>query len=244
MSINLTIPNISLDRLLGNALDGIFVIDRRRRYVVFNEVCERITGHNALDVIGRECRCADVVSCSDDYGRPLSGILCPARTLLDGILESARQRMQIVRKDGAPIWVETIYTAVRDKAGQVEYVLGIVRDVSEAKAREDELREEMAQLRERVRSLCEAQDHWEQPDGEPGGTVRRAPRSQPGQLPAAGASLSLNPYLQRVEREVILRALDTAGGQRSRAAQLLGISRSRLYRRMDALNIGPGHRRD
>jgi PAS domain S-box-containing protein len=244
MSMNLTIPNISLDRLLGNALDGIFVIDRRRRYVVFNEVCERITGHKAPDIIGRECRCADVVSCSDDYGRPLSGILCPARTLLDGTLESARQRMQIHRKDGTPTWIETIYTAVRDGEGQVEFVLGIVRDVSEAKAREDELRAEMSQLRERVRSLCVSQENGEPSDCETCGPDHPAPQARLEHAPEAGASLSLNPYLQRVEREVILRALDTAGGQRSRAAQLLGISRSRLYRRMEALKIGPGHRRE
>lgn len=242
MSMNLATLSISLDRLLGNALDGIFVIDHRRRYVVFNEVCERITGYEAPDIIGRECRCADVMACSDDYGRPLSGFLCPARTLLDGVLESARQRMQIRRKDGTSTWIETIYTVVRDSEGQVEFVLGIIRDVNEAKAREDELRAEMSQLSERVRSLCASQENGEQSDGVMCGADRPAPQSGPA--PEASTSLRLNPYMQRVEREAILRALDSAGGQRSRAAQLLGISRSRLYRRMDALQIDPSRQQD
>ncbi len=228
--------NVPLDRILANALDGIFVIDRCRRYVVFNEVCERITGYEALDIIGRECRCADVTACSDDYGRPLSGFLCPARTLLVGGLESARQRMQIRRKDGTSVWIETIYTAIQDIAGQVEFVLGIVRDVSEAKVREDELRNEMSILSERVRSLCLSQENGEPLDGNLGGAGPTAPQ--------ALTSLRLKPYMQSVEREAILRALESAGGQRSRAAQLLGISRSRLYRRMDALKIVPGHRQD
>lgn len=244
MSANLASLSISLDRLLGNALDGIFVIDHRRQYVVFNEVCERITGYDALDIIGRECRCADVMSCSDDYGRPLSGFLCPARTLLDGVLESARQRMKIRRKNGTSTWIETIYTVVRDNAGRVEFVLGIIRDVSEAKAREDELRAEMSLLSERVRSLCASQENGELSVSEMSGMGHPIPQARPDLAPESNASLRLNPYMQRVEREAILRALDSAGGQRSRAAQLLGISRSRLYRRMDALKIVPGDRRD
>jgi len=238
--MNLATLDISLSRLLGNALDGIFVIDQNRRYVVFNEVCERITGYNALDIVGRECRCADVMACSDDYGRPLSGFLCPARMLLDGGLESARQRMKIRRKDETDLWVETVYTAVRDSAGRVEFVLGIIRDVDEAKAREDDLRAEMSQLRERVRSLCKAQENGDQSDGEMSEASASAAHSRQDLTPEEVAALRLTPYLERVERQAILRALESAGGQRSRAAQLLGISRSRLYRRMDALKIGPG----
>lgn len=243
MSMNPAAIDVSLDRLLGNALDGIFVIDRRRRYVAFNEACERITGYKALDIVGRECRCADVMACSDDYGRPLSGFLCPGRMLLDGVLESARQRMNVRRKDGTSTWIETNYTAVRDGEGRVEFVLGIIRDVNEAKAEEDEIRAEMSQLRERVRSLCESQENGERLGGEMCGAGRPAPQSRPDLAREVDTALRLNPYMERVEREAILRALDSAGGQRSRAAQLLGISRSRLYRRMDALDINPGRRR-
>jgi DNA-binding NtrC family response regulator len=42
-----------------------------------------------------------------------------------------------------------------------------------------------------------------------------------------------------VERRAILSALRRAGGQRSRAARAMGVSRSRLYRRMEALGIHP-----
>ena len=48
---------------------------------------------------------------------------------------------------------------------------------------------------------------------------------------------SLDHLLSVVERKEILRALRRAGGRRTVAARLLGISRSRLYRRMDALVI-------
>jgi len=243
MSANLTATDLSLDRLLSSAQDGVFVLDRHRRYVVFNEVCQRITGYKAAEVVGRECRCADVMNCRDDYGRNLSGVLCPAKTLLNGVLDSARQRMQIRCKDGSSTWIETNYTVVRDDAGEIEFVLGVVRDVSEAKAREDDLREEMTRIRDRVRRLCEQQ---QTPNSGTGKTRKSGSAPQPSTttqpIEQAAPSLHLDSYLERVERQTILRALDTADGQRSRASQLLGISRSRLYRRMDALGIDPNSR--
>lgn len=55
--------------------------------------------------------------------------------------------------------------------------------------------------------------------------------------PAGGA---LDQVLASVEKREILTALRRADGRRTEAARLLGISRSRLYRRMDALGINPG----
>ena len=48
---------------------------------------------------------------------------------------------------------------------------------------------------------------------------------------------SLDHILSNVERKEIVKALQRAGGRRTLAARILGISRSRLYRRMDALGI-------
>jgi len=47
----------------------------------------------------------------------------------------------------------------------------------------------------------------------------------------------LEQLLQRVEVEEIRRALDAARNNRSKAAELLGITRPRLYRRMQVLGI-------
>ena len=49
----------------------------------------------------------------------------------------------------------------------------------------------------------------------------------------------LDDVLTIIEKREILAALHLAGGQRTRAARLLSISRSRLYRRMEALGIEP-----
>jgi transcriptional regulator of acetoin/glycerol metabolism len=50
---------------------------------------------------------------------------------------------------------------------------------------------------------------------------------------------SLDRILTTIEKREILNALNRANGQRTLAARLLGISRSRLYRRMEALGIDP-----
>ncbi len=49
----------------------------------------------------------------------------------------------------------------------------------------------------------------------------------------------LDDVLASVERRAILTALRRAAGRRSQAAREMGISRSRLYRRMEALGIHP-----
>jgi DNA-binding NtrC family response regulator len=44
--------------------------------------------------------------------------------------------------------------------------------------------------------------------------------------------------LEEVERHLILKALDRAGGNANRAAEALGLSRSALYRRLQRYGIG------
>jgi hypothetical protein len=65
------------------------------------------------------------------------------------------------------------------------------------------------------------------PDGE-GGPWPRAHRPSPTGALADLAGLSLDEYLRRVEAECIASALQVSGGNKSRAARLLGIKRSTL----------------
>ncbi len=52
-----------------------------------------------------------------------------------------------------------------------------------------------------------------------------------------GRDLSLAAHLERAERERIVQALTTAGGNRTEAARLLEISRNTLYKKMERLGI-------
>lgn len=56
---------------------------------------------------------------------------------------------------------------------------------------------------------------------------------------ARSGGRTLDDILGSIEKKEILGALHRANSQRTLAARMLGISRSRLYRRMEALGIDP-----
>ncbi|MBC7187881.1 MAG: sigma-54-dependent Fis family transcriptional regulator [Calditrichaeota bacterium] len=67
----------------------------------------------------------------------------------------------------------------------------------------------------------------------PAHIVYSAAPSSPVEIPAAGLSL------EEVERSLIVKALDKAGGNKTEAARLLGVTRRRLYSMMERLGVRP-----
>jgi DNA-binding NtrC family response regulator len=55
--------------------------------------------------------------------------------------------------------------------------------------------------------------------------------------PSAERSIDLEKFLQSIERELILRAIGQAKGNKSQAAFLLGLSRAKLLRRIETLEL-------
>jgi DNA-binding NtrC family response regulator len=55
--------------------------------------------------------------------------------------------------------------------------------------------------------------------------------------PTRAETINLDNFLGAIERELIQRALQTSDGNRAQAARLLGISRARLLRRLEALGF-------
>lgn len=76
-------------------------------------------------------------------------------------------------------------------------------------------------------------------DGRPGVFGRHAAADHDSSGGSEQDRRPLDQTLMQIERREILSALRKANGQRTLAAQMLGISRSRLYRRMEALGIDP-----
>ena len=66
---------------------------------------------------------------------------------------------------------------------------------------------------------------------------RRADAAQPSRLP-------LHEARERFERDYILQALALQHGNISRTAEVLGVERSNLYRKMRAFGIAPAARRE
>ncbi len=165
-----------LERSLSNSLDGVMVLDRNRRFVAFSRGAERITGYTQDEVLGSSCSCHGAMQCQDEQGRSLAGFLCPVRLLSDdpGSL-GAKQRMRLRRKDGGLVWVETVYTALRNADGEVEAFIGVLRDVSDSHEREQELIANLADLRRENATLL-SRNH---DDAGFEAVVSRSPRMQP-----------------------------------------------------------------
>jgi two-component system nitrogen regulation response regulator NtrX len=72
------------------------------------------------------------------------------------------------------------------------------------------------------------------------GGVPRAPVPEV----SAGERLTLHEARDRFERDLILRTLAEQQGNMSRTADVLGVERSNLYRKMRAFGIAPARRSD
>ena len=72
------------------------------------------------------------------------------------------------------------------------------------------------------------------------GGVARAPVPEP----TAAERMTLHEARDRFERDLILRTLAEQQGNMSRTADVLGVERSNLYRKMRAFGIAPARRAD
>jgi DNA-binding NtrC family response regulator len=87
--------------------------------------------------------------------------------------------------------------------------------------------------------VAEAHRHAEGPEIDADDLPRRlqlAARAA-ARPPRAEETIILDEFLGRVERELVRRALDRAKGNKARAARLLGMTRPRLYRRLEQLGL-------
>ena len=62
--------------------------------------------------------------------------------------------------------------------------------------------------------------------------------------PSGAPPMPLHDARERFEREYILRALASQNGNMSRTADVLGVERSNLYRKMRAFGIAPARREE
>jgi PAS domain S-box-containing protein len=215
------IPEISLDDVAPSTDDGVFVVERERGLVFFSAGCERITGFGRSQVIGAVPQ-SELISGGNVGAGQLTEALIPNQLVFSGEMPFSRKRLRIARPDGEWIVVEATYSPIRDPDGEVTSVLGIMRA-----ARQD-------QFADPVGGGCGSTE-------ENGDELKDTSIGTFGRFSVSSHSGSLDNILSAIEKREILKALADTHGQRTRAAQLLGISRSRLYRRMEALGIGTPH---
>ncbi len=144
---------VKIADVLSQTQDGVFILDANCRYILFNTACERLTGCRSSEVLGAVCNEVRVAECRDEEGRLLEGSLCPGWAVFQGDVSHARQRTLIRTRDGQQRWLETHYTALLGPGNRPEVLIGVMRDISEAKVSEEDLAASTSRLRGELESL-------------------------------------------------------------------------------------------
>lgn len=121
-----------LSTVIGNASDGIIVLDDQYRVVLFNPASERLTGQRAAEVVGR--RCFEFLRCRHCGEEPLCHGACPMTPIFtlarDAIPYS---ELMVDTHEGRERWVGASWAAARDGADGRLLAVMVLRDITAAK---------------------------------------------------------------------------------------------------------------
>lgn len=113
--------------ILDNLLDGIYLVDRDRNIIYWNQGAERISGFTAAQVLGRNCGCKILRHISQD-GVELCQDGCPLDlTLRDGNQREAQVFLHHEQGHRVPVAVRI--SCLRDANG---VIIGAVEEFSDA----------------------------------------------------------------------------------------------------------------
>ncbi len=124
------------EEIIHNASDGIVVMDRRLRYVLWNRVMEEKFGYSAELMLGR---------CVYDVFPALKelGIDRLHERVLNGETVTGPD-LEIRRPDGTSFWRSVTYTPHRNAQDEITGVIGLTHDITERKLAEKQLAELLA----------------------------------------------------------------------------------------------------
>jgi len=135
---SLTVPESSTS--------GIFVVDRDRRILVFNEACERLTGCERRKALAGRLRCGELLGCGLAETER-----CPVEQIFSDASPDLRRRVRLEWSERSSRWLEVAYTPLPTEDGPIQYVIGVVRDVTEGVRSESRLLDQNRQLEEELR---------------------------------------------------------------------------------------------
>jgi diguanylate cyclase (GGDEF)-like protein/PAS domain S-box-containing protein len=123
---------ILASEIIDNAGEGIVVYDRELRYVLWNRFMEEMTGMAAEEVLGQLA--ADLFPHIHD--QQVDELLVRA---MAGETVSSPDIHYYVPRTGRQGWVSSVYRPHHNAEGKVAGVIGLIRDITERKAAEQQI---------------------------------------------------------------------------------------------------------
>ena len=134
--------DLRLRQLIGGLNElGLFMLDPAGKVVSWNKGAERIMGWDAPEILGKHF---SLLFEPQEREAEKSGEAL-RRAVTEGRFEDQVSR---VRKDGGRYWANLILSSLNDDAGDLQGFAGAIRDVTEQKKAEDQLRLSEAYLAE------------------------------------------------------------------------------------------------
>ncbi len=118
---------------LARTADGVMVVDRRQRIVLWNEGARAILGHDPGAVLGRPCY--EVVGGTDGDGCGVCRKRCLAvSTAASGGLVPTRD-LEVRSRQGRPVWLNVTTVVLPSRWHELSLLVHVFRDVSSARQR-------------------------------------------------------------------------------------------------------------
>jgi diguanylate cyclase (GGDEF)-like protein/PAS domain S-box-containing protein len=134
-------PPPLLKDILEGLLEGLYVADRERKIIYWNQAAERLTGYKAEEVLGKQCS-DNFLMQVDCSGCLLCGGECPVSlTLKDG--RPRREEVYFHHRSGHKIPVEIMVGPIRGRDSEVIGAVELFHDNSRQRA-----------VRERAKALA------------------------------------------------------------------------------------------
>ncbi len=117
--------------------EGVFIFDKDRRIIFFNPACEQIIGSSREEITRNDYNCLNIFNCHSSDGACLA--TCPGIDLFEEKRTKISREYLVKAKDGKAKRVVTNYSIIKDENNKIEYVVGVMREITEEKKFNEEL---------------------------------------------------------------------------------------------------------
>lgn len=146
--------NHYLSTIINSANEGIYVTDRDRKFLIWNDASERMTGFRREDVIGKYCH-NNILDHTNEEGTSLCSTDCPLAKSMTGNCLHGPDIVYLRHKDGRRIPVEVKTAPLLDKNEDVIGSVEIFHDITERIERERALAEKTMKLETVMDNICD-----------------------------------------------------------------------------------------